>query len=566
MSGEAAGGTLAELLERRAGDDRPGLLFEDRAWSWREYVAECRARAAWMDGRAREPGRTREPDRTRETGRTREPDRTRETGARRRPLHVGVLFDNVPEMLFLLGGAALSGHVVVALNPTRGPAELAGDADAADVGPILHDPAYADLAAQVTALRQGPPGTARAAPLSSSSSPPGPDGLVMLIFTSGTSGRPRAVRVTQRKIAVPGVSLGALLSPQDVVYCAMPLFHSGAIMAAYAPALASGAALALRRKFSASGLMADVRRYGVTYLHYVGKALSYVLATPESPDDRDNPLKIAFGNEGSATAVRRFGERFGCHVIDAFGSTETAIAITPDPSGPPGSLGRLPEGVEIRDPAGRRCPPAIIENGRLLNADEAIGELVNTGGLGLFDGYYNDPEADRERVRDGEFWSGDMAYADEKGYVFFAGRGTERLRVDGENLAVAPIEAVVREFPGVVEAAVYPVPDAAAGDQVMAALVMEGPFDPGAFADFLAGRPEIGAKAVPRYVRTAAELPQTPSNKIIKRLLAAEAWRTGDPVWWRPPREPGWRRLTPQDVTEIEQEFARHGREHLLER
>nr|BFE83167.1 hypothetical protein GCM10020093_057680 [Planobispora longispora] len=159
-----------------------------------------------------------------------------------------------------------------------------------------------------------------------------------------------------------------------------------------------------------------------------------------------------------------------------------------------------------------------------------------------------------------------MAYADGNGYVFFAGRGTERLRVDGENLAVAPIEAVVREFPGVVEAAVYPVPDAAAGDQVMAALVMEGPFDPGAFADFLAGRPEIGAKAVPRYVRTAAELPQTPSNKIIKRLLAAEAWRTGDPVWWRPPREPGWRRLTPQDVTEIEQEFGRHGREHLLER
>nr|BFE83168.1 hypothetical protein GCM10020093_057690 [Planobispora longispora] len=184
---------------------------------------------------------------------------------------MGVLFDNVPELLFLLGGAALSGHVIVALNPTRGAAELAQDADATHVDLILHDPAYAGLADRVAALRTAGPGGADRA---------GDDGLVMLIFTSGTSGRPRAVRVTQRKIAVPGTSLAALLSPQDVVYCAMPLFHSGAIMAAYAPALASGAALALRRKFSASGLMADVRRYGVTYLHYVGKALSYVLATP----------------------------------------------------------------------------------------------------------------------------------------------------------------------------------------------------------------------------------------------------------------------------------------------
>lgn len=522
MSGE----TLAELLERRAGDDRPGLLFEDQVWSWREYVAECRVRGARMD-------------------------------ARGRAVHVGVLSDNVPEMLFLLGGAALSGHVLVALNTTRSAAELARDADATHVDLIVHEPAYAELAEEVAGLRATPPPAERDTG----------DGLVMLIFTSGTSGRPRAVRVTQRKIAVPGVNLAAMLSPQDVVYCSMPLFHSGAVMAAYAPAVASGAALVIRRRFSASGLMADVRRYGVTYLHYVGKALSYVLSTPPEPGDRDNTLRIAFGNEGSATAVRRFGERFGCHVIDAFGSTETAIAITPDPAGPSGCLGRLPDGVEIRDPAGgRRCPAAVIEDGRLLNGDEAIGELVNTEGPGLFDGYYNDPEGDRERVREGVFWSGDLAYADSRGYVFFAGRGTERLRVDGENLAVAPIEAVVREFPGVVEAAVYPVPDAAAGDQVMAALVLENGFDQAAFEGFLAGRRDVGPKAIPRYIRICKELPQTASNKVVKRILAAEGWHTGDPVWWRPPGRREWRPLTPDDITEIDDEFVRHGRPHPLER
>ncbi|MFI6324052.1 AMP-binding protein [Nonomuraea sp. NPDC050556] len=524
------GDTLAALLAARAEDDRPGLHFEDRVWSWRAYVEECRGRAAWL------------------------------SSLRGRPLHVGVIMDNVPEITFLIGAAALSGHVIVALNPTRGADDLVADARATDVDAIVYGEPHAEVAERVAA-GCGVPAYGEVGSAEQQEQDPGE--LVMLIFTSGTSGRPRAVRVTQRKIAVPGTSLGALLTPADVVYCAMPLFHSAAIMAAYAPAVASGAGLVLRRKFSASGLLPDIRRYGVTYLNYVGKALSYVLATERQPDDADNPLKIAFGNEGGPTATKRFGERFGCYVIDAFGSTETAIAITPDPSGPAGCLGRLPDGIEIRDPAtGLRQAPAIIEQGRLLNPDEAIGELVNVKDLGLFEGYYANRAADDERVRDGAFWSGDLAYADADGYVFFAGRGTERLRVDGENLAVAPIESALREFPGVVEAAVYPVPDAAAGDQVMAALVLQGPFDPEGFAAFVAVRTDLGAKAVPRYIRISGELPQTPSHKVIKRLLAKEAWHTTDPVWVR---DGGYRPLTADDFARIEEQFSEHGRHHLLE-
>ncbi|NUW35010.1 AMP-binding protein [Nonomuraea sp. SMC257] len=572
--------TLAALLLARAGDDRPGLLFEDRAWSWREHVAACLAAAARL-GAITAPS-------------------WRAARAAGRP-HVGVLCDNVPGLPVLVGAAALGGCVVVALNPTHSPAELVRDAAATDVALLLYDGPYEEAAtglARDLRIPRAPLATiADNAEIAEIAGVPGgaaPGDLVMLIFTSGTSGRPRAVRITQRKLAVPGRSLGMLLTPDDVVYCPMPLFHSGALMAAYAPAVVSGAALVLRRRFSASGLLPDVRRYGCTYLHYVGKALSYVLATPPRPDDADNPLRLAFGNEGSTTATRRFGERFGCRVIDAFGSTETAISLTPDPAAPPGALGRLPDGVEIRDPrTGERCATARVEDGRLLNPDEAIGELVNVSGTGLFDGYYNDPEADAERLRDGAFWSGDLAYADARGHVFFAGRGTERLRVDGENLAVAPIEAALREFPGVVEAAVYPVPDAAAGDQVMAALVMSGPFSPAAFGSFLAARADVGRKAVPRYVRIAAELPQTPSHKVVKRLLAREAWRTADPVWWRPPgpsqdgpsqehpsqegppedgappegaRQDGrWRRLEEDDVKAIEDDFARNGRANLLE-
>ncbi|NJP90288.1 AMP-binding protein [Nonomuraea sp. FMUSA5-5] len=554
--------TLASLLLARAEDDRPGVVFEGRVWSWRQHVADCLAAGARLSAR----------------------------GA---GTHVGVLSENVPELVCLIGGAALAGHVVVALNPTRSVDELIRDARATEVDLVLAGEPYAGTGRAVSEaldvpalpLAPQPDGPALkadgpalkpdgpalkpdgAAPEASRAGEAAAGDLVMLIFTSGTSGRPRAVRITQRKLAVPGTSLAALLTPEDAVYCSMPLFHSGALMAAYAPAVASGAALVLRRRFSASGVLPDIRRYGCTYLHYVGKALSYVLATPERPDDADNPLRIAFGNEGSAVAVRRFGERFGCLVIDAFGSTETAISLVPDPAGPPGCLGRLPEGVLILDPSTTRpCPPARIEDGRLLNPDEAIGELVNTAGLGLFEGYYNDPGADAERVRDGAFWSGDLAYMDADGHVFFAGRGTERLRVDGENLAVAPIEAALREFGGVVEAAVYPVPDPAAGDQVMAALVMNGGasgFDPGAFGAFLASRRDLGVKSMPRFVRVCRELPQTASHKVIKRRLARDAWRASDPVWVRGPD--GFRPLTEADVKGIEEEFVRHGRQHLLE-
>ena len=104
------------------------------------------------------------------------------------------------------------------------------------------------------------------------------------------------------------------LAPDDVCYLSMPLFHSNALMAGWAPALAAGATAALRERFSASQFLVDVRRYGVTYFNYVGKPLSYILATPEHPDDADNTLRRCFGNEAAEADVARFAERFGCTV------------------------------------------------------------------------------------------------------------------------------------------------------------------------------------------------------------------------------------------------------------
>ncbi|MBW8484378.1 AMP-binding protein [Actinomadura parmotrematis] len=533
--------TVASLLAARADDGRTGLVSADdgRTWTWAEVVAACAGRAAWLSART--------------------------TGGR--PLHVGVLLDNVPELVFLLGGAALSGSVVVALNPTRSAAELAGDAARADCDLVLTEERYAHLAEGLgQVIDIGGPGYA---PPDTAETPETgwitDSTLLMLIFTSGTSGRPRAVRVTHRKVAVPGENLaGRLLDADGVVYCPMPLFHSGAIMAAYAPALAAGATLVLRSRFTASGLLPDVRAHGCTYLHYVGKALSYALATPPADDDADNPLKVAFGNEAAPAEQAAFQKRFGCFVVDAYGSSETAIAVSPDPFGPPGALGKLTDGVRVLNPeTGEPCPPARLDaGGRLLNPDEAIGELVATEGNGLFDGYYNEDAPDR--VREGMFWSGDHAYADENGYAFFVGRTADRLRVDGENFGAAQVERVLADLPDVRQLAVYGVPDAASGDQVMLALAADG-FDPEAFAAYLRGRADLGPKWPPRYVRVAPDLPATASNKILKRELAKDGWRTGDPVWWRPGRELAYRRLTPEDAAALREEFARRGRLHLLE-
>jgi fatty-acyl-CoA synthase len=148
------------------------------------------------------------------------------------------------------------------------------------------------------------------------------------------------------------------LTAADTVYVSMPMFHSNAIMAGWAVGLAAGAAIALRRRFSASGFLTDVRAFGATYANYVGKPLSHVLATPARPDDADNPLRIAYGNEGAPSDLARFAKRFGCRVIDGFGSTEGGVAVSRTPDTPPGALGRLADGVAVLNPGDRAPMPA----------------------------------------------------------------------------------------------------------------------------------------------------------------------------------------------------------------
>ena len=188
-------------------------------------------------------------------------------------------------------------------------------------------------------------------------------------------------------------------------------------------------------------------------------------------------------------------------------------------------------------------------------------------GPSSFEGYYKNDDAVRERTREGRYWSGDLGYVDADGWLYFAGRDYDWLRVDGENFAAAPVERVISRYPGLVLAAVFAVPAPDVGDDVMAALQLAPAvvFDPSAFDDFLADQPDLGVKWSPRYVRIAPELPVTATSKILKRSLRAERWECDDPIWWRPERDQPLRRMTADDAASIRLLFAARGRTNELD-
>ena len=395
------------------------------------------------------------------------------------------------------------------------------------------------------------------------------DALWALLFTSGTSAAPKAVRCTQRRLLTTGNRMAMMLElgPDDVGYASMPLFHTNSLMSGLAPALVSGASLSVARRFSASQFLPDVRHYGATWFNYTGKLLTYLLATPVRADDADNPLRVAFGNEGSPQVVETAAARFGVRIIDVFGSTEGAIALDRTGSRPRGSIGRLRQGIMVVNEAGGEAPRAEFDGeGRLVNADLCVGEMVNTLGVGPFEGYYRNEDAMRHTTRRGWYWSGDLGYVDDEGWVFFAGRTSDWLRADGENFTAAPIEAIVGRHPDVMLVSAYGVPAPDSGDQVMVALVLRdgATFDAASFAPWLDAQADLSPKWKPRFVRVCEALPTTPTNKVLTRTLAHEKFRSdrvhGDAVYLRTYGEEHFRLFEEEDESLLWDAFTSHGR------
>ena len=247
--------TLQQLLRERAEHDTVAVKYGDRSWTWREHIAEANAQAAALIAAA-DPGR---------------------------PLHVGVLLGNTPDMLTALAAAALGGYVLCGINTTRRGEALARDIAKVDCQFLITDAEHRPLLdgldlpgvtlldtseAQWSELLAGAPPLTAHREVGSSDT-------FMMIFTSGTSGNPKAVQVTNLMPLFAGTALVEKfdLKPEDTCYLSMPLFHSNALVGGWAPALVAGATM-VPAKFSASGFLADIRRYGATYMNYVGKPLA----------------------------------------------------------------------------------------------------------------------------------------------------------------------------------------------------------------------------------------------------------------------------------------------------
>jgi fatty-acyl-CoA synthase len=540
--------TIFELVASRVGDDRVGLVFEDRAWTWGEVVEESLARASLLQA-AGLAGK-----------------------------HVGVLLDNLPEYFFLLGAAALTGSVVVGGNDTRRGEALAGDLRHTDCAVILTDSSKAGLLAGVDVgapirLVDEPSWADDVGRHGGTSMPdagPPADALFLLVFTSGSTGAPKAVRVSQGRALRMMAGAAAVYTDSDVLYCSMPMFHLNALMGSLFPALSAGSRVVLKRRFSATAFLSDVREHGCTSFNYVGRALSYILAQPPTAQDADNALVFCVGAEASVRDRKEFRRRFGCYVVEGYTSSEGGVSINPFPGMPEEALGRPPDEMDVAiiDPeSGAERARAVFGPSReLLNPTEAIGEIVRRDTATSFEGYYANEHADAVRTRDGWFWSGDLGYRDEGGTFYFAGRGDDWLRVDGENFAAAPVEAILARHPDLAASVVFAVPDPRTGDQVMAAVELrpDAVFDAGGFAEFLGAQGDLGTKWSPTYVRVVDAIPVTGTGKLDRRSLRADRWQTKDPVWWRRGQALEYVPLTLEDVRGIDDEFRVAGRDHLL--
>ncbi|MBF9068213.1 AMP-binding protein [Streptacidiphilus fuscans] len=513
--------------------------------------------------------------------------------------HVGLLLENTPEYVCWLEAAALAGATVVGINPTRRGPDLLRDIRHTDCALLVTEQrllpllAGLDLAGRTVLVVDGPDFAATLLPYADAEPPrplPAPDTRLLLTFTSGSTGAPKAVMCSQGRLARAGDKLRAQygLTDADTGYACMPLFHGNALMGLWSPLLLAGGTIALRRRFSASHFLDDVREFGACYFTYVGRAVSYVLATDTRADDGDNPLRLGFGTEAGAVDARRFEQRFGCRLVEGYGSSEGGCNLRQDPAAPPGAVGRTGSGpnddLAVVDPeTGAECPPSRTDAaGRLLNGDEAIGELVNRNARAGFEGYWRNEEAGSARLRNGWYWTGDLFHRDADGWFHFAGRSADWLRVDSENLAVADIENILARWDPAVAVAVYAVPDPVAGDQVMAAVELRPDVFLGtgqeqlaaSFARFLAAQPDLGTKMPPRFVRFVSRMPVTATHKTAKTGLRAERWDAvgADLVLWRPYERqtadaaPVYRRFEPSDREKVAALFAEHGRADVIRR
>lgn len=364
------------------------------------------------------------------------------------------------------------------------------------------------------------------------------------IFTSGTTGLPKAALISHARWLLTGDVMGETMTVgvNDCFYCFLPLYHGAASLSACATALAAGASLAIRRKFSKREFWHDVRRYNVTICQYVGEICRYLLIDAPRADDRQHSLRKMVGAGMSTEIWEKFIERFGAmQIFEGWGATE-ANANTINLDNRVGSCGRVPfwektnlrivrfdieTETHLRNADGwmQQCPPG--------EPGEAIGRIYNIPDsmAGRFEGYTSAEASEKKILRDvfepGDAWwsSGDLLRYDEDGYCWFVDRIGDTYRWKSENVSTLEVADNLADLPGLEMITVYGVQvPGFEGRAGMAALVMQAgcAFDAAAFFALTSER--LPKYAHPLFVRITPEVDMTGTYKLRKVDLKREGY------------------------------------------
>jgi crotonobetaine/carnitine-CoA ligase len=353
-----------------------------------------------------------------------------------------------------------------------------------------------------------------------SETPPAADETFAVMYTSGTTGRPKGVLVSHRMLRLSGeaVALVSVARSGDVMFMWEPLYHIGGAQMIVLP-LIRDVTLAMVAQFSASRFWSQVRDYGATHIHFLGGILQILLKQPPSPFDRTHGARIAWGGGCPREIWEPFQERFGTPIRECYGMTECSSMTTYNDSGVVGSVGRPVPWfqVELFGPSGTPVPRG--ERGEIVVRTLMPGAITR--------GYLSSPDATSRVLRGDAFHTGDLGSLDQDGNMYFHGRMTDNVRVRGENVSAMEVEQVVAKHPAVEDCAMIGVA-AEIGEQEIKLFVKRKPgaaLDAPALSAWLAGR--LAPYQNPRYIVMVDEFERTASQRIMKHKLAAHpavAW------------------------------------------
>lgn len=460
---------------------------------------------------------------------------------------VGLLLENRPSFFahwFALNALGVS---VVPINPDYRVAEIAYLVAHSEVAAVVViQSRRADIEAAVpetgrTVAIFGPDEPPpQSSPRRVSNAPLTRDTECALLYTSGTTGRPKGCVLTNTYFHNSGhwyLTAGGRIGLEpgrERMLTPLPLFHMNAMATSTMTMLMSGGCLIVLDRFHPRSWWTNVRACGATIVHYLGVMPPILLGAAPSPDDRRHAVKLGFGAGVNRTLHAPFEERFGFPLVEAWAMTETGGGVVIADNHEPRRVGTNCFGR----PGAESEVRIVADDGRACSVDEPGELLVRRAGAdprhGFFREYLKDPAATDEAWSGGWFHTGDVVRRDAEGFLYFVDRKKNVIRRSGENIAAVEVESVLLQHPDVVAAGVAPVADDVRGEEVFACIVAKPSVErTRAFAEALAAhcRERLAYYKAPGYVAFVDALPLTSTQKIqrgtLKSLVAEKA---GDPA------------------------------------